>query len=104
MGLRDTHIHVHVHIDGLVRIEDKIDAVMATIESQGEEMSAELDRLTTDVANLRTVEDSAITLLQGLAAQIRDNANDPAALTALADSLEADTADLSAAITANTTP
>ncbi len=65
-------------------------------------MSAILDRLTADVATLTSVDESAIALLNGLAQQIRDNAGDPAALAALADSLEAENANLSAAITANT--
>lgn len=65
-------------------------------------MSAELDRLTQSVANLRTVEQSSNALLRQLAQMIRDNANDPAKITALADDLDQQAADISAAITENT--
>lgn len=65
-------------------------------------MSEQLDRLTTEVQQTGTVIDSAITLLNSLAQQIRDNATDPAALTQLADDLDAKQQALAAAITANT--
>ena len=65
-------------------------------------MSAALDRITAEVSESRTATDSALALIAGLVTQIRDNANDPAALTALADSLDAQQADLAAAVTENT--
>ncbi len=65
-------------------------------------MSAELDRLTTEVTESRTAVDSVLALVAGLAQQIRDNATDPAALTALADQLDQQQADIAAAVTANT--
>jgi hypothetical protein len=64
-------------------------------------MSVELDRLTAEVAETKTVAASAVTLIEGLAQKIRDSVNDPAALTALADSLDADQTKIAAAITAN---
>ena len=67
-------------------------------------MSAELDRLTTEVAETKTVIDSAITLLSGLSAQIRALKDDPAKLAALADDLDAKQQELAAAVTVNTTP
>lgn len=67
-------------------------------------MSAALDRLTTDVTAIRGAADSLIALVNGLAQIIRDNATDPAALNALADSLEAKVADINAAVAANTHP
>jgi len=48
------------------------------------------------------VAQSAITLINGLAAQIANLKDDPAALQALADSLGASSTALAAAITANT--
>ena len=65
-------------------------------------MSAELDRLTTEVAENTTVIESAITLINRLADQIRNNTTDPAALTALADSLDSEANKLGAAVAANT--
>ena len=67
-------------------------------------MSQELDALSAEVATVVTVEQSAITLLNGLKAAL-DAAivsNDPTALTALSDQLEASKLALAAAITANT--
>lgn len=66
--------------------------------------SPELDALTAEVTNTNTVEESAITLISGLAQQILDHVNDPAALTALAASLKDESAKLAAAVTANTPP
>ena len=65
-------------------------------------MSKELDRLKASVEAENTVIASAEALLAGLAQQIRDLASDPAALNALADEVDAKTAELSAAVTANT--
>ena len=65
-------------------------------------MSAQLDALQAAVTAEDTVIDSAITLLQGLAAEIISLKNDPVALQALADDVTAKTTALSQAVTANT--
>lgn len=65
-------------------------------------MSAVTDRLTASVAALTTAEQSAVALLNQLSQLIRDNAEDPTALNKLADDIDADTAALAAAVTANT--
>lgn len=65
-------------------------------------MSAELDALTGQVAQNTTVEASAVTLIQGLAAQIAAAGTDPAKLTALTTSLNTSATALAAAIAANT--
>jgi len=49
-----------------------------------------------------TVEQSAITLLTNLSALIKANANDPAAIQAIGNELDADNAALAAAVTNNT--
>jgi chromosome segregation ATPase len=67
-----------------------------------EAMSAQLDRLTAEVSEIKTVADSAITLLNGLSAQIRALKDDPAKLEALANDLDAKGNELAAAVTANT--
>lgn len=61
-----------------------------------------LDDLKTKVDNEATVEQSAITLLQGISAQLAAAKNDPVKIQAIADELDSNTATLSAAITANT--
>lgn len=65
-------------------------------------MSAELDRLTASVASLTSAEKSLVALVQGLAQLIRDNAANPAALAKLADDIDADTAEITAAVAENT--
>lgn len=69
-------------------------------------MSAAVERIAAAVAAQKTVNDSILSLVQGLAAQLREMAAsdtaDAAALTALADSLESEQARLSAAVQENT--
>jgi hypothetical protein len=77
-----------------------ITAALSTLLEQGVTMSAELDRLTTEVAETKAGVASAIRLIQGLAQQIRDNATDPVALNALADDLDAQQKDLADAVVA----
>lgn len=67
-------------------------------------MSAQLDKLTTEVAETKTVAASAVTLIEGLAQQIRDLKDDPIALEALAAELDSTTNALAAAVAANTPP
>lgn len=63
-----------------------------------------LDDLLAKVQAEKTVEDSAIALLNGLSAQLKAAiaSNDPAKIQAVADAIDNNTATLSAAITANT--
>ena len=77
-------------------------ALLQTIVRQGETMSAELDALTSQVKKTTDAEDSAIALIQGLAAQIASIKTDPVALQALSDQLSAKADELAAAVVANT--
>ena len=61
-----------------------------------------LDDLTAQVAANKSVSQSALTLINGIAARITAAGVDPAALQALTDSLKADDDALSAAVVANT--
>ena len=65
-------------------------------------MSQEVDALAAQVAANTTVEQSAIVLIQGIAAQLADVAGDKQKALALSAQLNASAAALSAAITANT--
>lgn len=67
-------------------------------------MSAALDRLTTEVSETRGAVNSAVTLIQGLAQQIRDLKEDPVALEALANDLDQQQTEIAAAVAANTPP
>jgi hypothetical protein len=65
-------------------------------------MSVELDKLTAEVTRIKTVVPSAVALIQGLAAQILDLKDDPAALEALAADLNSQATSLADAVAANT--
>ena len=65
-------------------------------------MAADLGPLTAQVTASTSVDASAVTLITGLASQLVALKNDPVAIQALADQLNASSAALSAAITANT--
>lgn len=65
-------------------------------------MSAELDRLKAQVARTKDVEQSAVSLITGLAARIREIQGDTAALAALADELDAQASALGTAVAENT--
>jgi pyridoxine 5'-phosphate synthase PdxJ len=91
----------------LAVIEAKLNlllAIIARMEQKENEMALSLDALTAQVAANTTVEQSAITLINGLAAQITAAAGDPAKVSALADQLKTSATALAAAITANTPP
>lgn len=62
----------------------------------------DLTALKAQVEKNNQVIESAITLINGLADQIRNSANDPAAIQAIADSMNAESEKLAAAIAANT--
>lgn len=92
----------------LIRIEGLILHTLSylrqmTIEN-GENNMAVLDAITAAVTQAETVQASVIALLEGLSKQLTDAiaSGDPAAVQALADQITADTAALSAAVTANT--
>jgi methyl-accepting chemotaxis protein len=88
-----------------IRLEAKVDEALRrlhTINQRTIEMSAEIDRITASVTNLTTVDDSLVALVTNLAQTIRDNADNPAALNALADKLDAEKQKVSDAVTANT--
>jgi hypothetical protein len=74
----------------------------STLIKKVDAMSKELDDLTTAVAAEHDAVTSMVTLLDGLAAKIDTlvaAGSDPAALTALADAIRADTDKITAAVT-----
>lgn len=82
----------------LANLEDKLDRV---IRMEKQEM-ADLTAISAAVENNTSVDESAIALLGQLADLIRQNATDPAALAALADSINGEASNLAAAVSANT--
>jgi hypothetical protein len=78
--------------------------MLRLIQRKEEAMSQELDALAAQVAANTEVEQSAILLIQGIAAQLADLKDDPAQVLALSESLKASAANMAAAISANTPP
>lgn len=70
--------------------------------TQQEKMQMTLDDLKAKVDQSVAVQESAITLITGLAAQLRTIASDPAKIQALADELDAESTKLATAVTNNT--
>lgn len=99
----DVYVHFDVLQAGdvaarLTAIEGKLDGLITGVKT----MSEQLTKLTQEVQEIGGVVDSAVTLINGLAAQIVALKDDPAALQALADSLDAKAGELAAAVAANT--
>lgn len=67
-------------------------------------MEQAMNRIATEVEELRDVNESAIALIAGLAEEIRNARGDEDRLNALADSLDAESNRLAAAVSANTEP
>ena len=65
-------------------------------------MSAELDKLTEEIREMRDASKAAAVLLRKLGALIKAGAEDPVKMRALAAELDTDANDLSAAILENT--
>lgn len=96
-------IDIYLHIDGAA--DPRIDTILEqlTFLRKGEQtIMADLNTLQADVTAEKTVEQSAITLLTGLKAQLDAAGTDPAKLADLSNQIESNTAALAAAITANT--
>jgi hypothetical protein len=96
-------------LDEVVKRLDLVEAHLASISSalalitlQGEINMSALDDLTAQVQANTDAEQSAITLIQGLAAQIAANATDSTKISALAAQLKTSATALGAAIVANT--
>ena len=81
---------------------DYIDRKLSTLIVKVHHMSQEMEVLKAAVEAENTVVDSAITLLNGLAAALAAAATDPAAVLALADEVNSKAAALAAAVAANT--
>lgn len=94
----DVHIHQEPNGEILALLRD-----IATALTQGvDEIMADLTALQTAVSRVSTVEQSAVELIKQIAAQLAQNATDPAAVQALADDLNAHADALASAITENT--
>lgn len=66
------------------------------------DMKEVVDHLTASIAQLTTIDDSMFTLVKGISDQLRQNANDAAAVSALADQLDSEVSRIASAVTENT--
>lgn len=83
----------------------KLDAILArigSVEKDQQQVTQELQALTQQVHANTDAEQSAIQLLNGLSQQLKDAAEDPVAVRALADQLKTSGDALAAAVLANT--
>lgn len=97
-----TRVEHHYFFHGNSAIEQKLDCILKLLKKQGETIMADLTKLEADVATETTVTQSAVTLINGLAAQVTAAGTDPVKLKAVTDQMEANAAALAAAVTANT--
>lgn len=105
----EVHVHLPSELASLLMFDGELMCRLANIErglkaliNQGVTMSQALNTLKSEVENNTAVDQSAIQLLHGLAAQIATLKEDPAALQTLADNLRSASAELAAAVAANT--
>lgn len=108
-GQHVVNLHIFVHdgdpdprVDQVLGTLQDIQTTLTAVQQKEDHMSQELDDLTASVAANKTVEQSAITLIQGLSAQITAAAGNPAALAALAADLNTQANDLATAVAAGT--
>jgi len=96
----DINVRIHFSSEALAAVNTALHTILRKLN----DMTIQMDSLVAQVAANKTVTESAVTLLQGLKAQL-DAAiasGDPAALQALSDSLAAQDTALADAVTANT--
>jgi hypothetical protein len=90
---------LHEKLDQILR---RLAQIKELLHREGHVIMSALDDLTAQVTANTSLEQSAITLIQGLAAQLAAAGTDPAKLAALTTQLNSSSAALAAAITANT--
>lgn len=95
-------VAIQHRLDRVVLEDRKQDAMLATLITQGEIMSQQMDSLAAQVEQTLTVEQSAIVLIQGIAEQLADAAGDKQRSLELAAKLKTSADALAAAVTANT--
>jgi hypothetical protein len=83
-------------------VNEKFKELEKTMASVTDPLATSLAALQAQVAQNTQVEGSAVTLIQGIAAQLAASANDPAAISALATQLNTSATALAAAVAANT--
>lgn len=91
-----------VMLQNILAAAYRIETAIGKLNTGVKAMSQELDALEAEVTRNTEVDQSAVTLLTGLAAQIESMKTDPVKLQGLADSLRSSSDALAAAVVANT--
>jgi chromosome segregation ATPase len=94
--------HLNDKIDSILILFTRIESSLAVLTMKQEQVMADLTALTAEVERNTAVDQSAIALLNGLAAQIEALKTDPVALQNLADTMRGSSDELAAAVAANT--
>ena len=95
-------LNIHHYIEPSPQVLARLDAIMEKLDRMERCIMSALDDLASDVAAEDTVIDGAVTLINGFAAQLAAAGTDPTKLAALSADIKAKTAELSAAVLANT--
>lgn len=98
-------VHHYIHHDEPSQPDPRVDEmlqILRRLDQQEQSIMTDLISLSAAVAQSRTVQDSAISLINQIADALADAKTDPAAIQALADQLNAQAASLAAAVTENT--
>lgn len=98
-------LFIHSGLTDTTNMSAKLDQVLSLLtQEQGDlkTMAATVDQVLTATQNEMTVEQSAITLLQQLSAQISAAGTDPVKLQSVLDLINNNTTALAAAVAANT--
>lgn len=107
------HIHVHVHVDGgsSVDLNQKLDRILAFlggIKTQETAMALDVQALVDEVAQVQSTQQSAVTFIQAVSAQLADLSSqlaDQPAIQAQVDQMRSDLETSTQALaTAITTP
>ena len=104
----DFHIHLYCHpveypgVPAITARFDAIETLLRSVLQKEQHIMSELTDLQAQVAQNTAVEQSAIVLIQGIAARIDAARTDPAALQALTNELRAMDTQLADAVAANT--
>jgi chromosome segregation ATPase len=93
---------LHDKLDTLLYLFSRLESKIAAFTTSQEQIMTDLTALTAEVTRNTEVDQSAIALLTGLAAQIEALKTDPVALQALADTMKGSSDALAAAVVANT--
>ena len=93
---------LHRKLDAILILLSGLGSKIEALITKQEHVMTDLTALTAEVERNTAVDQSAIALLTGLAAQIEALKTDPAALQALADTMRGSSDALAAAVLANT--